>query len=152
MHLGRRVIRSGQCSRDDDSTVPTLTLTRLPMLARLTAVVIALGTCQLAAAGMVTDRGRQGQLGRSAGNRLSASRSETPGCELAVRDGSRPGEVLAPPQDDLRSSPRCPSLPLPVFAPLLRPRDAGTLLVLSRSTPALPRFAPAIPGRGPPRG
>jgi hypothetical protein len=115
-------------------------------------VVLALGTCQLAAAGIATDRGRHGQFGRSAGNRLGASRSEAPGCESAVRDGSLPGEVLAPAADDLRSSRPFPLHLLAAFLPPLSPPSAGTLVGLSSCTAPPAPFAPAIPGRGPPRG
>ncbi len=116
-------------------------------------MVLALGTCQLAAAGVGADRARHGHLGRSAGNRLSASRSGALGCELAVRDGSHPGDVFVLSDGESPSSSRLHAFAVPfdVLSPLPAPLgSAGTLATLPRaSAPAAP-FVPALSGRGPP--
>jgi hypothetical protein len=121
------------------------------LFARLAAVVLAFGTCQMATAGIAADRARHGHLGRSAGNRLSASRSGAPGCDLAIRDGSQPGEVLAPTHDDGVWAPRLHAFAFSVVPTLLPPRTPGVLVAGDVVRDPTAPFAPAVPGRGPPR-
>jgi hypothetical protein len=123
------------------------------LVARLTALLLAFGTCQLAAAGMAGDRGRHANFGRAAGNRLSASRSGALGCEVAVRDGLHPGDTLSHLHDDASSSLGFRiSLLFAVASPLLLPSGGPTTLAAPpmAAAPAVP-FVPALSGRGPPR-
>lgn len=134
--------------------MPTFPTQRLPVFfARLTAVLLAFGACQLVAAG-AADRARNGHLGRSAGNRLSASRSEALGCEVALRDGSHPGDTFVSSGDDVPSAPCFYALALAVdvVSPLpLPPESPGALATLPIvSAPPAP-LVPALSGRGPPR-
>jgi hypothetical protein len=134
--------------------VPSFPTERLPIfVARLTAVLLAFGTCQLAAAG-VAERARHGHLGRSAGTRLSASRSEALGCELVVRDGSHPGDAFVSSGDEVPSSPGLHPFGLPLAAVsrlLLPPGSAGTLVTPSIVSALVAPSVPALSGRGPPR-
>lgn len=135
--------------------MPTFPTHRLPiLLARLTALLLAFGACQLAAAGSAGDRGRHTHFGRAGGNRLSASRSGALGCELAVRDGLQSGETLSYFRDDGASSPCFHTfLLLDALPPLLPPSgSAGTLAALPMAAAPAAPFVPALSGRGPPLG
>jgi len=127
-----------------------VTIQRLPLiLVRLTALVLAFGTYQLTAAGVATDRARHGHFSPSAGNRLSASRSRAPGCELVLRDGSPPGEALAPLRDGPPSH-GSPHLLLAATTMVALPRTfAARLAVRLPAEPAAPA-ASTRRGRGPP--
>jgi hypothetical protein len=135
--------------------VPIFPTQRLPIfLARLTALVLAFGTCQLATAGIAGDRGRHTHFGRAAGNRLSASRSGAFGCELAVRDGLQSGDMLSRCRDDGASSSSCfhAFLLSDASSPLLPPSgSAGSLAALPMAAAPAAPFVPAFFGRGPPR-
>lgn len=140
--------------RSESFIVPTLLTQRLPLfVARLAAVVLAFGTCQLAAGG-VADRARHPQPGRSGGTRLSASRSDALGCELAVRDGSHSGDMLVsigdevPSSQSFRPSPFSPAAVSPLPLPS---RSTGTLAGLPIASAPVAPFVPALSGRGPPR-
>lgn len=134
--------------------MPTFPTQRLPLLvARLAAVLLAFGTCQLAAAG-VADRARHAHPGRSGGTRLSASRSDALGCELAVRDGSHPGDSFLSFGDAVPSSPRFHAfaLTLAALSPLpLPPGSTGTLATPPTASAPIAPSVPALSGRGPPR-
>lgn len=140
--------------RDESFIVPTFPTTRFPIVvARFAAVLLAFGTCQLAAAG-VADRARHAHPGRSGGTRLSASRSEALGYELAVRDGSHSGDLLVSFGDAVPSSPHFQVLLLSPAAvsPLPLPaRSTGTLAALPIASAPVAPSVPALSGRGPPR-
>ncbi len=122
-------------------------------MARVAVVALALGSCQLAVAGISVERVRHVTYGSSrTANRLSASRIEVPVWELGVSHGSPPGDSLDASHD---ASPHR-STPVPFWALASATRLLSFDLQPSLQVLRTPDLAfatlsvAAVPARGPP--